>query len=386
MRIAQCLEYPIGLRGGVSVLVETIIKELAARKHDIILVSADTTETLRKSSIFNLLQDHIPWNQTKPSISDGRRFGRQLSAARIDLAHFHLGANFTWGNRFPFHSPIYHSSRFGIPCVSTVHSVMTPLAGLCGDQKPLWFKLALFPIGWWGKMQQLGAVDCEIAVSQHDVGKLRAWYAPLKNRLVYIYHSRLPERQPAGQLKREQVILNVGHLAARKGQTFLAEAFAAIAPRYPEWKLYLAGPPNTDGTVERIHEIAAQHHLENRILLLGPREDAMELMFRAGIYVQASIFEALGLALQEAMFAGCASIGTRTGGIPELIEDNKTGLLVEPANVFELSEAIAKLISHPEQREYLGQAAADSIRNRGMTMEAMMKNHLKVYEKVLRRK
>ena len=65
-----------------------------------------------------------------------------------------------------------------------------------------------------------------------------------------------------------------------------------------------------------------------------------DLMSRAAIYVQPSFWEALGLALQEAMFAGCACVGSRAGGIPELIEENKTGLLFEPGNVAQLAAAL----------------------------------------------
>ncbi len=101
-------------------------------------------------------------------------------------------------------------------------------------------------------------------------------------------------------------------------------------------------------------------------------------MRKASIYVQPSLEEAFGLALQEAMAGGCACIGSRVGGIPELIEAG-TGLLVEATNVPELSQALDQLMEDEQQRKGLGQAAALSIPRRGMTRAAMVSHYLQHY-------
>ena len=67
--------------------------------------------------------------------------------------------------------------------------------------------------------------------------------------------------------------------------------------------------------------------LQNLRLYKSPAE--VDLMQRAAIYVQPSFWEALGLALQEAMLAGCACIGSRAGGIPELVQHEQNGLLFD---------------------------------------------------------
>ncbi|HXJ74423.1 MAG TPA: glycosyltransferase, partial [Candidatus Dormibacteraeota bacterium] len=297
------------------------------------------------------------------------------------LAHFHSGGNYGWGNRFPFRCPIYFLNRLGIPCVSTVHLVVSIGEGYCGPEKPAWFKSLMFPLAWCGKMHQLRHTRREIAVSYHDLKKLRSWYRPLQNRFTQIYHSRLRDgAATSASTRRDPVILNVGHLAWRKGQLVLAEAFAQIAARHPEWVLQLAGEDMDGQTTRKIRQLAAAHGLENRIQLLGERHDVTELMRRAAIYVQPSFWEALGLALQEAMFFGCACIGSQAGGIPELIDADRTGLLVEPGNAAQLSLGLEQLIQDTEQREKLGAAAAASIRERNMTVEGMTRRHLELYE------
>jgi len=386
MKIALCLEYPIGIRGGVSVLVETLLREFTRHGHEVVLVSPDDSAGLRQSEAGRLIREHIYWQpRPRPSLANARKLARQLAAARVTIAHFHAGGNYGWGNRFPWHCPAFFLDRLGVPCVSTVHSVTSILTGYCGDLKPRWFKLLLLPLGWSGKMHQLRHVRREIAVSQHDFNKLRRWYRPLRNCFVQIYHSRLHlEAAPLPPVKREPVILNVGHIASwRKGQVVLAEAFAGIAARHPGWKLEFAGHDCGDGSVERIRQIAVASQLSERIVLLGQRDDAMDLMRRSAIYVQPSFEEALGLALQEAMFCGCACIGSRVGGIPELTQEGQTGLLVEPGNVTQLSQALEQLIRDESRRETLGRAAAASIRERGMTVEDMVKQHLELYETII---
>jgi glycosyltransferase involved in cell wall biosynthesis len=383
-KIALCLEYPLALRGGVSVLVETLIAGLADH-HDLVLVSPDTQAGLAGSSVAPQLKQHIFWDPATPSVKTARQLARQLAESGVHLAHFHLGGNFGFGNRFPNQSPMSHLSHFGIPCCSTVHLVVHPLDGYCGPQKPLAFKLAMLPLAWLGKMHALAHVRREIAVSQHDHQKLRRWYRPLRGRFAQIYHSRLKAAsRPADGTAREPMILNVGHIAARKGQVVLTEAFAQIAPKYPAWKLCLVGHVAEESAGDQIRQIAKKSKLEERILLAGARDDAFDWMSRAAIYAQPSLAEALGLALQEAMFRGCPAIGTRAGGIPELIQHQKTGLLVDAGSAPQLAQAIESFIANKELRETLGRAGAASIVEKGMTFEQMTANHIRLYESILR--
>src|SRR5581483_2439959 len=380
MKIALCLEYPIALHGGVSVLVETLAQEFTARGHEIVLVSPDAPDDLENFNSHNQIRQHIQIVSGKFSIAGAKKLARQIANANIDVAHFHFGGVFGWGNRFPFHCPMTHLAALGVPCFSTVHLVVELTEGYCGPQKPFWFKSLMLPLGWSGKMQQLFHAHREIAVSQHDFKKLCRWYWPLKNRFTQIYHSRLHNEPLAQNLSREKIILNVGHIAWRKGQMVLAQAFAKIAPHHPEWNLQLAGYDADDISARQIRSLIAEQKLENRIFLLGDRPDALDLIKRAAIYVQPSFWEALGLALQEAMFVGCACIGSRAGGIPDLISENENGLLFEPGNIAQLADALEKLIGDETRRAQLGRAAANSIRERGMTAGQMAENYLRLYE------
>src|SRR5260370_32391505 len=117
----------------------------------------------------------------------------------------------------------------------------------------------------------------------------------MRGKVLQIFHSRLRtaarDRENAA---REKVVLNVGHIAWRKGQVVLAEAFAQVAPRHPEWKLSLVGKEQEQAEGVQIRALASAHGLEDRIQLVGERQDAVDAMRRAAIYVQPSYHEALG--------------------------------------------------------------------------------------------
>jgi glycosyltransferase involved in cell wall biosynthesis len=380
--IALCLEYPLALRGGVSVLVETMLP--AFKEHyDLVLVSPDATRSLDGTPAGKLLKKHLTWQPAAASRETARQLAGQLKDAGVDLAHFHFGGNFGWNSRFPGRCPVNHAAEMGVRTCSTVHLITSILDGYCGPQKPLWFKLALLPAAWRAKMKLLKNLRAEVAVSQHDAAKLRRWYRPMREKFSVIYHSRIKTPFPSTWVKREPMILNVGHIAARKGQLVLVQAFAEIAPRHPEWKLCLVGHFAEQEMERRINEIARARKLEERIICAGERNDAMHFMNRAGIYVQPSYLEALGLALQEAMFAGCPSIGTRVGGIPELIDNENTGLLVPAGDVPEMARALERLITDEALRERFGRAAAASILARGMTEQQMVAKYIKLYESIL---
>ncbi len=382
MRIALCLEYPIDQLGGVEVLVTELILGLGPR-HQIILVSPDDAASLARSRVAPLVSEHISFAPGWNSVAAARGLADKIAQSRPDIVHFH-GGNYCWGNRFPFHSPTPHLNRRGIPCVTTSHLVAGMFEGYCGANKPFWFKLLTFPLGWCGKMQQVRHVQCEIAVAKNDLKKLQSWYRPLRGRFRHIYHSRLRNQplEPEGQ-KRQPVILNVGHVAQRKGQHILAEAFALVALRFPEWTLQLAGPDQDHVTAEKIRKLMRERQLEGRIQLLGKRDNAPELMRQAVIYVQPSFVEGLPLSLQEAMFHGCAVVASRIAAHEELIFENQTGLLFEAGNIPQLASVLEQLMASRQQCEILGRRAARSIRERKMTVEGMLEQHLELYRSVL---
>lgn len=381
--LAIGLEYPLSLRGGVSVLVESLVAGLADR-WKVVLVSPEETRKLDGHPLRPLVFHHIPFYQpTKPP---NRAFAKdrdalisRLRELEVEILHLHCGGVYGWGNRWPRASVARAARRAGLRVFWTDHLVVSLFDGYCGKNKPFWLKLAMLPVGWLGKLDQMASVEREIAVSEHDRRKLARWYFPFRGRLRRTYHSRLAELPCAESFTRSPIILSVGHVAFRKGQHILAGAFADIAGKYPLWELWIAGHNGGDGCWRAIEEIIQANGLENRIFLLGPRDDAQELMRKASLFVQPSLEEALGLALQEALSAGCVCIGTDAGGIPELISHGKSGLLVPKNDVARMSRALDLLIADNSFRESLSRQAPSELGRKNMNVSGMIGAHNDLY-------
>jgi len=222
----------------------------------------------------------------------------------------------------------------------------------------------------------------EICVSKHDRARLLRMFPQFRRKILQRYHSLLPADAPPPQLTgRAPVVLCVGAIGGRKAQRNLAEAFARIAAKHPQWRLDLVGRIEMDEDAQKIRSFAARCHPADRITLTGRLTDAETVarMKRASIFAMPSLQEGLGLSLQEALFYGCVGVGTRAGGIPEWIDDEVNGLLVPPRDISALAVALDRLMSNPGVLDIYRSQARPSIVRKGMTAAAMIQNYLALY-------
>lgn len=159
--------------------------------------------------------------------------------------------------------------------------------------------------------------------------------------------------------------LYVGRLERRKGVLELAEAFAAEARHDPRAVLWLVGADNSsgDGHLESTGTTYADSmraywpaDVSDRVHFLGDLDDAAKnhLVSACDVLVAPSLYESFGLVFVEAMRAGKPVIGTRAGGIPEVVAEGETGLLVPPGDAGALAEAMLRLATDPGLRRSLG--------------------------------
>jgi len=87
-----------------------------------------------------------------------------------------------------------------------------------------------------------------------------------------------------------------------------------------------------------------------------PKREVIQLLTHATVFAIPSIYEPLGIVNLEAMACGTAVVGSRTGGIPEVVADGETGLLVPPGEPEPLAEALNALISDPDRAAAMGRA------------------------------
>jgi glycosyltransferase involved in cell wall biosynthesis len=146
-----------------------------------------------------------------------------------------------------------------------------------------------------------------------------------------------------------------------KNHRVLLKVALALAETYPLLHLVLIG----DGPLrERIARECVASRLDGRIHFLGNRADAKELLGTLDACIHPSDGEAFGLALAEAMLAGLPVLGSNTGAISEIIDDEISGFLVPPHDAPRICERLRQLIEDPVLRIQLGQGARQAIATR----------------------
>jgi glycosyltransferase involved in cell wall biosynthesis len=157
------------------------------------------------------------------------------------------------------------------------------------------------------------------------------------------------------------VVGTVANLRVQKAYPDLLEAAVEVVAQLPEVRFVAVG----QGPLEV--EIRAQHArlgLGDRFLLLGHRPDAIRVMAACDVFVLASLYEGLGVAVMEALALGLPVVATAVGGVPEVVEHGREGLLVRPGRPRELAAALVTLLKDPDTRQRMAEAAAQ----RGMQL------------------
>lgn len=166
---------------------------------------------------------------------------------------------------------------------------------------------------------------------------------------------------PRGEGDLVKTVLNVGRLVDFKDQKTLIDAFALVAGAFPDWQLRIVGEGDLRGELEaQITELG----LEGRVHLPGATSRIEQEYAAAHIFAVSSIYEGFGLVTAEASLHGLPTVGFADClGTNELIEDGRTGILVEESDrARNLAEALRSLMSDAGLRENLGTAGTEKMR------------------------
>jgi len=156
----------------------------------------------------------------------------------------------------------------------------------------------------------------------------------------------------------------IGRLTEAKGQEVFLKAFARVCSQVPEAKgLIVGGDPDARGThLEVLQTLAEQLGIRERLHFAGWQKETGPYVDAMDIVVQSSIIpEAFGLVVAEAMAEGKPVVASEVGGVPELIQDHVTGLLVPPKDPERLSKALLELIQNPELSAKIGEAGRNYV-------------------------
>lgn len=175
------------------------------------------------------------------------------------------------------------------------------------------------------------------------------------------------------------IVGNVAALVPHKGQRHFVEAAALVVREVPDARFVIAGEGELRGALEQqIRHLGLDKH----VLLAGFRPDVLSLHKAFDLFVMSSVTEGLGTSLLDAMACGRPVVATTAGGMPEVVQDGKTGILVPPRDHQAMAHAIVRLLQDESLRQRMG-AAGLSLVNAQFSAERMVADTLRVYERIV---
>jgi len=226
-----------------------------------------------------------------------------------------------------------------------------------------------------------------IAVSKAIKKQVENWlFVSGKIKVVYNavqdigFRNRIESREILlGDEKKEGIwVGTIAELHKNKGLKYAIEAMALILkdPLEQDLNLIIIGEGDERKDLEKLIK---EKKLENNIFLVGARDEAVTLLKALDVFILPSITEALGYTLLEAGQAGLPAIGSTVGGIPEIIEDGVTGILVRPRDPKDLAKAIRFTVDNKEEVKILATALHKKVK-KDFALEKMIGETIKVYE------
>lgn len=212
----------------------------------------------------------------------------------------------------------------------------------------------VYPTGLWRVMRDLAYPRCDRIVCQTraaadyfaSTGKARV----IPN-IVYVpdvsadVDMSLPARP---------FIASLGRLSTEKGHDVLIEAFARIAPLYPDIDLLIIGEGPRRAALEHL---AVALNVAGRVHMPGASKDPFAQLSKAKAFILPSRFEGFPNALTEAMALGLPCVATGFGGVEDIIRDGQNGVIVPLEDADAMAQAIAGLLQYPDRAASIGDAA-----------------------------
>jgi starch synthase len=342
-------EYPPDVYGGAGVHAEYLARELAR----LVDLTVHCQGADRPGAVA-----HRPWAFLAAANSALQVISTDLSmtaaVAAADVVHSH-----TWYANLAGHLA---SVLYGIPHVATVHS-LEPLRPWKAEQLGGGYALSS-----WCERVSVEAAAAVIAVSRGMRSDVLASYPAVAADRVRVIHNGIDTAQYApdhrtGVLERYGIdpgrssVVFVGRVTRQKGLPVLLRAAQHLDPAA---QLVLCGGQADTPDLEAEVADLIRHLQATRsgvIWLSGmlAKPEVIQILTHATVFVCPSLYEPLGIVNLEAMACGTAVVASRIGGIPEVVADGETGLLVPPGDPVALADAISALVRDEARASAMGQ-------------------------------
>ncbi|MBJ6623704.1 glycogen synthase [Streptomyces sp. I4(2020)] len=373
-------EYPPAVYGGAGVHVEFLARELRS----LVDLEVHCWGEGRSDGVLR----HRSWPALDGANDALRTFSTDLAMAAAlegrELVHSH-----TWYANLGGHLA---KLLYGIPHVVTAHS-LEPLRPWKAEQLGGGYALSS-----WAERTAYEAADAVIAVSGAMRDDILECYPALDPARVHVVHNGIDTalyRPDPGTDALDRIgldrsrpyVLFVGRITRQKGVPHLLRAVRHVDPAAQV--VLCAGAPDTpeiDREFRELYEeLSRVREGVHWIPQMLPRPEVIQLLTHATVFACPSVYEPLGIVNLEAMACGTAVVASRVGGIPEVVDEGSTGLLVDVDDDFEagLARALDVALGDPGTARAMGEAG----RERAVTefgWDAVARRTAGLYEEILR--
>ena len=335
-------EYPPDVYGGAGVHVTYLARELGK----LVDLSVHCQGEPRPGATA-----HQPWDRLHDTAL--RVISADLSMAEgvagADLAHSH-----TWYANLAGHLA---AKLYGIPHVVTMHS-LEPLRPWKAEQLG-----GGYAVSSWCEEVAATSADAVVAVSAAMRADLLTVYPGISSERAVVIRNGIDVAEYAADPATDVLdqygvsgpyVIFVGRITRQKGLPVLLRAASSLDAAAQ--LVVCAGQPDTPELEAEVSSLVRDLDRVIWIPKMLEKREVIQLLTHAVAFACPSLYEPLGIVNLEAMACGTAVVASRTGGIPEVVADGETGLLVEPDDPAALAAALNVLLRDPDRARAMGQA------------------------------
>jgi alpha-maltose-1-phosphate synthase len=349
-------EYPPHIYGGAGVVVGQLAEALGRLMPVEVRCFGDRAATESTERV--TLRGYTPWDRVGAG-KDKALYAPALETLSIALAMARDAVDAQVAHAHTWYADmagLWIRTLHRIPLCITLHS-MEPLRPWKADQLGSGYLLS----SWIEKTAVEGA-DRVIAVSRKMRDDILEHFEVDPAKVIVIHNGIDPDKFRRTEARdmlarrgvREPYVLFVGRITDQKGIFHLLEAAPKLPPGVQV--VLCASAPDTPEIEARLKQALPKHP---NVLWIGemvPVSEVVQLYSHASVFVCPSVYEPFGLINLEAMACETPVVASAVGGIVEVVEDGKTGVLVEPARPDALAAAIRALLEDPARGRAMGRA------------------------------
>jgi alpha-maltose-1-phosphate synthase len=369
MRVALLTrEYPPNVYGGAGVHVEYLARDLAKLVDLTVHAEGDPKDAASTADAGGPGRPTVRWHRPLAALDGAndalRTFSMDLAMASaatgpgepgVDLVHSH-----TWYTNLAGHLA---AMLAGVPHVMTSHS-LEPHRPWKSEQLGGGYRLSS-----WAEKTAIEAAAAVVAVSAGMKADILGAYPKVDPAKVHVIRNGIDTDEYSPDLGTDVLerygvdpdrpsVVFVGRITRQKGVPVLLRAAAELDPRAQ--LVLCAGAPDTPELLAEVTELVdgLKARRDGVIWISGmlAKPEVIQLLSHATLFACPSVYEPLGIVNLEAMACGAAVVASRVGGIPEVVNDGETGLLVPPADPPALAAAMNALLADPARASTMGRA------------------------------